>query len=190
MLSSFRRSSLPCLEKCRYLLHVAARAWPGAADCPKWLEMGARARPEGADGSKWPLELAPEPQNTRKVPLQSAPEPQNARRVPLESASEPQNARRVPLEPLRRRRMLDGCRSSLPWSRSMFEKTALTHDHGCAHFLRSKWPLENAASCSSVLGFNFCSAPPCFVHVMHGFTVVYIYRFTSARPAYPRTKQS
>ena len=35
-------------EKCRYLLHMAARAWPGAAD-----------------GSKWPLEPAPGPQMAR-----------------------------------------------------------------------------------------------------------------------------
>ena len=39
---------LPGLEKCRYLLHMAARAWPGAAD-----------------GSKWPLEPAPGPQMAR-----------------------------------------------------------------------------------------------------------------------------
>ena len=119
-------------EKCRYLLHMAARAWPGAADGSKWplepapapqmarngrsspprgrrwLEyVAARAWPGAADGSKRPLEPAPGPPMAR-------PEPQNTRRVPLEPALEPQTARRAPLEPPRNRRMRDGCRSSLP----------------------------------------------------------------------------
>ena len=34
---------------------------------------------------------------------------------------------------------------------------------------------KSAASCSSGLGINFGSAPLCFVHVMHGLTLVYIY---------------
>ena len=44
----FSGLSLPGLEKCRHLLHMAARACPGAAEC-----------------SKWPLGPAPEPQNAR-----------------------------------------------------------------------------------------------------------------------------
>jgi len=153
-----------------------------------WLEKKtSRAHPGAADGSKWPLEPAPEPQNSRKVPLESAPEPQNARRVPLESAPEPQNARRVPLEPGGRRRMLDGCRSSLPRSRSMFEKCRSSPQPwgtfvSCVRNDRSK----SAAFCSSFIGINFCSAPPCFVHVMHGFTLViciYIYIYVYVKYA-------
>ena len=34
---------LPCLEKCCYLLHMAARAWPGAADGSKFLGLDAEA---------------------------------------------------------------------------------------------------------------------------------------------------
>ena len=150
---------------------MAARAWPGAAT-----------------GSKWPLEPAPEPQLARNGRsgsprsrrwlemaararpgaaeyLKSAdrvcPEPQNARRVPLESASEPQNARRVPLEPPRRRKMFDGSRSSLPWSRSRLK---------CRYLLQmaarawpgaadgSKWLLEPAPE--PQMARNGRSSPP------------------------------
>ena len=31
----------------------------------------------------------------------------------------------------------------------------------------------SVAPCSSVIGFKFCSVPLCFVHVMHGLTLVY-----------------
>ena len=50
----------------------------------------------------------------------------------------------------------------------------------CGRFWRSKWPLEKCC-----LLFSFCSAPLCFVHVMHGFTLyiymcVYKYTFASS----------
>jgi hypothetical protein len=83
---------------------MARNGCPSPPRSRRWFEMAARARPGASDGSKWPLEPAPEPEN--------------ARRVLLEPAPEPQNARQVPLEPPRNRRMLDGCRSSLPWSRA------------------------------------------------------------------------
>ena len=81
---------MPGLEKCRYLLHMAARAWPGAAD-----------------GSKWLLEPAPEPQLAR-----------NGLSSPPRSRRCPPRSRRILdgcLSSLpRSRRMFDGCRSSLP----------------------------------------------------------------------------
>ena len=134
--------SRPGREKRCYLLHMAARALPGAADGSKWLLEPA---PEPQHGSKWLLEPASEPQlarNGRSSALESAPEQQcstgaarvclgtaecstdaaratpeaqNARRVPLEPAQEPQHARKVPLEP-----------------------TAVR----CVRFLRSEWPFE------------------------------------------------
>ena len=139
-------------SKCCYLLHMAARAWPGAADGSKWLLEPARepqmarngrsSPPGAADGLKWPLEPAPEPQNTRKVPLESAPEPQNARQMSL--------------EPPRRRRMLDGCRSSLPRSRSMLKKCRSSPQPGGAFVSYARnGRSKNAASCSSIIGINF-----------------------------------
>jgi len=115
----------------RYLLHMAARAWPGAADGSKWLleparsrrclEMVARARPGAA--------------NTRKVQLESAPEPQNARRVPLESAPERQNARRVPLEPPRRRKMSTGASRACPGVTACSKSAAQAHSREVRSFL-------------------------------------------------------
>ena len=69
-----------------------------------------------------------------------------ARQVPLEPALEPQHARKVPFEP-----------------------TAVR----CISFLRSKWPLEKCCLLFFYYRHNFCSAPPCFVHVMQGVTQVY-----------------
>ena len=140
----------------------------------RWLGMAARARPGAADGAA----------HGSKLPLEPAPELQNTRQVPLEPALEPQNARRAPLEPPRNRRMLDGCRSSREPQNARRRplEPALEQQHArkvpleptavrCVRFLRSK----NVAPCSSFIGIIFCSAPPCFVHVMHGFTLVYIY---------------
>ena len=75
----------------------------------------------------------------------------------------------------RGRRMLDGCRSSLPWSSSMLEKCGSSPQPwgafvACARNGRSK----SVVSCSFVICITFCSAPLCFVHVTHGFTPVYI----------------
>ena len=49
-------------------------------------------------------------------------------------------------------------------------KVALWNQFGslCVRNARSK----STASFSSFIGINFCSAPLCFVHVMHGFTLV------------------
>ena len=110
------------LEKCHYLTHLAARAWPGGTDSlklplelvPEWLEMAARARPGAAAGSKWPLDP---PQSRRYAKSADRVCPgQDARWVPLESALESQNARRVPLKPFRNCRMLDECSLSHPRS--------------------------------------------------------------------------
>ena len=125
----------------------------------RWLEMVARARPGAA--------------NTRKVPLESAPEPQNARRVPLESAPERQNARRVPLEPPRRRKMSTSASRACPGVTACSKSAAQAHSREVRNG-RSK----RAGPCSSFIGISFCSAPLCFVHVMHGFTLVlYIYTY-------------
>ena len=77
----------------REMLLFAAYDRSSLARGRNWLEMAARARPGAADGSKWPLEPEPDQQNTRRVPLESA----------------------------WSRRMLDGCRSSLPRSRRLLE---------------------------------------------------------------------
>ena len=78
----------PGLEKCRYLLHMAARAWPRAADGSKWLLEPA---PDGAaDDSEWPLEPAPEPQNRQRSSLSGTTVPSafvaSAREMPLFAA--------------------------------------------------------------------------------------------------------
>ena len=130
----------------RSWLEMASRARRGAADGSKWpLE----PTPEPQNTRKVPLESAPEPQNARRVPLESAPEPQNARQMTLEpprrrrmrtgaaracpgAAACSKSAARARSREVRsflafemaaratwRRRMLDGCRSSLPRSRSM-----------------------------------------------------------------------
>ena len=166
------RNGRSSLARSRSWLEIVARAWPGAAVGSKWplepgpepqlaREMAARAWPSAAAGSKWTLERAPEPQNARQVPLESAPEPRNARLVPF--------------EPPRKCRMLDGSRSSLLWRHSMLEKCrSRPLPRGafvaCVRNGRSK----NAGTCSSIIGILFGSVPPCFVHVMHGFTLVCI----------------
>ena len=133
LLQGFR--GLPCLEKCRYLLHMSAICciWPlepgpepqmarnGCSSPPRkrLLEMAARARPGAAEYSK------------------------SAARVCPGGAECSTGAARA-------------CPGAAACSKS------------AARNGRSK----SAASCSSVIGLNFCSAPLCFVHVMHGFTLV------------------
>ena len=84
-------------SKCRYLLHLAARAWPGAADRSKWL-----------------LEPATEPQIARN----GRSSPPRSRRILEKCRSSLPRSRRM-LDGCRsslprNRRMLDGCRSSHP----------------------------------------------------------------------------
>ena len=123
----------------RYLLHMAARAWPGAADGSKWLlepapepqmsrngrsspprsrkysKSAARVCPGAAEWSTGAARVCPGTAECSTGAARATPEAQNARRVPLEPAQEPQHARKVPLKP-----------------------TAVR----CVRFLRSKWPLE------------------------------------------------
>ena len=82
------------------------------------LDMVAQARPSAADCSKWLFELARSRRKSQKL-INFAPKQRMLNRDC--ECSEQQNARRMrmPLGPPRRRRRHDGCRSSLPWGRSM-----------------------------------------------------------------------
>ena len=156
----------------RYLLHMAARAWPGAAD-----------------GSKWLLEPAPEPQmsrNGRSSPPRSRKYLKSAARVcpgaaecstcaarvcPGTAECSTSAARATP-----EAQNVDGCLSSLPRSHSMLEKCRSSpQPRGASVSCVRKGRSKRAGPCSSFIGISFCSAPLCFVHVMHGFTLVCIY---------------
>ena len=138
---------LPCLENCRYLREMPLFAAYGRSSL-------ARSR-------RW-LEMAARARpgaaecstGADRVCPGTAECSTGAARATLEA----QNGRRVPLEPA----LEPQHARKVP-----LEPTAVR----CVRFVRSK----SAVSCSSVIGINFCSAPPCFVHVMHGFTLVYIY---------------
>ena len=103
--------------------------------------------------------------------------------MPLESAPEPRNTRLVPVEPPRKRRMLDGSRSSLLWRHSTLEKcrsrplprSAVV---ACVRNSRSK----NAGSCSSIyrhhlfLGSALLRACYARVHIsIYVYIYIYIY---------------
>ena len=136
-LSGFGRSRafgsfvLPGLEKCRYLLHMAARAWPGAAD-----------------GSKWLLEPAPEPQLARN----GRSSPPRSRRILEKCRSSLPRSRRMldggRSSLPRNRRMLDRCRSSHPGGAECWPRAA----DG------SKWLLEPARE--PQMARNGRSSPP------------------------------
>ena len=100
---------------------------------------------------------------------------------PLELGPEPQMARNGRSSPPRGRRWLEMAARACPGAAEYSTGAARACPGAaptavrCVRFLRSKCVRsKNAAPCSSFIGIIFCSAPPCFVHVMHGFTLVYI----------------
>ena len=103
---------LPCFEKCRYLLHMAARAWPAAANGSKWL-LEPAPEPQMARNCSNCSKLLLEPERETLMARNGCPEPQMARNRPaaadgskwlLEPAPEPQLARNCRSSPLRSRK--------------------------------------------------------------------------------------
>ena len=111
-------------------------------------EMAARAWPGAAAGSKWPSKNASRTRSETAKFLIGAlrAEVQNARRELPEPALAPQHVPKVPFAP-----------------------TAAT----CVRCLRLKWALEECCLLFVHSRHHFFSAPPCFVHGMHGFTLVF-----------------